>query len=411
LPSSTSIRLAIMMFFNFVIWGSWYSTISTYLTTQLNFSGTEAGSIFGTAALACILSPFFVGMVADRFFSTERVLCALHLLGAGLLYMVSRAHTFSTIYPLMLIYCLCYFPTLALTTSITLKNCPDPRQFPLFRVFGTFGWIAVSQVLSHYSLEKSANQFVLAAAVSVFMGLYCLTLPHTPPAGHGKTISAREVLGLDCLVMLKQRSYLTFAVCSILACIPLTFYFSFVNTYLNDVNVSDAASKMSLGQVSEVGVMLAMPLIFRRLSVKGILLVGLAAWSLRYGLLAYGNPGPLMWMFYIAILVHGVCFDFFFVTGILYTDQEAPEAVRNTAQGFYTFLTYGIGMFIGSELSGVALDFFTTGTAAHPVHHWMSFWMSSSIGALVLFVAIGLFFSDRTLIRSKEGTLAEELVH
>jgi len=411
LPSSTSIRLAIMMFFNFVIWGCWYSTISTYLTTKLNFSGTEAGSVFGTAALACILSPFFVGMVADRFFSTERVLAALHLVGAAILYLVAQAHTFRAIYPLMLAYCLCYFPTLALTTSITLKNCPDPRRFPLFRVFGTFGWIAVSQVLSYFSLEGSSNQFLLAAGVSVAMGLYCLTLPHTPPAGRGKKITVREVLGLDCLVMLKKRSYFIFAVCSILACIPLTFYFSFVNAYLNDVGVSNAASKMSLGQVSEVGVMIAMPLIFRRLSVKGILLLGLAAWALRYALLAYGNPGALVWMFYIAIIVHGVCFDFFFVTGMLYTDQEAPSSLRNTAQGFYTFLTYGIGMFIGSELSGVALDYFTAGPASHQVHHWMSFWLTSSTGALVLFVAIAIFFADRTLIHSNQPDLAEELLH
>ncbi len=407
MPSSIDIRLAVMMFFNFVIWGCWYSTISTYLTTQLNFSGTEAGSVFGTAALACILSPFFVGMVADRYFSTERVLSALHFIGAGLLYMVAQAHSFKTIYPLMLIYCLCYFPTLALTTSITLKNCPDPRRFPLFRVFGTLGWIAISQVLSYFTLERSANQFLLAAGISVVMGLYCLTLPHTPPSGHGKAITAREVLGLDCLVMLKKRAYFIFAICSILACIPLTFYFSFVNTYLNDVGVSNAASKMSLGQASEVGVMLAMPLIFRRLSVKGILLVGLAAWTLRYALLAYGNPGALMWMFYVAIIVHGVCFDFFFVTGMLYTDQEAPAALRNTAQGFYTFLTYGIGMFIGSELSGAALDFFTSGASGHPVHHWMNFWLSSSLGALVLFTAIALFFAGKTLIHSRQPEFVE----
>ncbi len=400
-----------MMFFNFVIWGSWYSTISTYLTTQLHFSGTEAGSVFGTAALACILSPFFVGMVADRFFSTERVLCVLHLIGACLLYLVSKAHSFTAIYAIMLAYCLCYFPTLALTTSITLKNCPDPRHFPLFRVFGTFGWIAVSQALSYLVLERSANQFILGAAASVFMGLYSLTLPHTPPAGKGKKVSARELLGLDCLVMLKQRSYFIFAVCSILACIPLTFYFSFVNTYLNDVGVAKAASKMSLGQVSEVGVMLAMPWVFRRLSVKGILLLGLAAWGLRYALLAYGNAGSLMWMFYIAIIVHGVCFDFFFVTGMLYTDQEAPQAVRNTAQGFYTFLTYGVGMFIGSELSGASLDYFTKQVNGQTVHQWLSFWLTSSIGALVLFVAIAFLFSDRTLIHSRQVNVEEEVVH
>jgi MFS family permease len=181
-----------------------------------------------------------------------------------------------------------------------------------------------------------------------------------------------------------------------------------VNTYLNDVNVSNAASKMSLGQVSEVGMMLAMPLVFRRLSVKGILLLGLAAWAVRYALLSYGDAGSLMWMFYIAILLHGVCFDFFFVTGMLYTDQEAPPALRNTAQGFYTFLTYGIGMFIGSELSGVAVDFFSTGTAEHPVRHWQSFWLSSSVAALVLFLAIALFFTGRTMIQAKQNELVAQ---
>jgi MFS family permease len=202
--------------------------------------------------------------------------------------------------------------------------------------------------------------------------------------------------------MLKRRSYLIFAISSILACIPLTFYFSFTNAYLNDVGVVNAAGKMTLGQVSEVGVMLIMPWVFRKVSVKAIFLLGLAAWSLRYGLLAYGNAGPLVWMFYIAIIIHGVCYDFFFVTGQLYTDQEAPPALRNTAQGLYTFMTYGVGMFIGSLLSGVAVDYFTTGAPDHPVRHWTGFWLSSSLAALVLFLAIALFFVGNTMIRSKQ---------
>ena len=408
LPSSISVRLAIMMFLNFVIWGCWYVTISTYLTSTLHFTGTEAGTVFATAALACIISPFFVGLIADRFFSTERVLSALHLIGAGLLYLVTTVHSFIAVYALMFAYCLCYFPTLALTTSITLKNCPDARRFPLFRVFGTLGWIVIGLVIGYLKVETSATQFLLASGVSVAMGLFCLTLPHTPPMGRGNKVTARDVLGLDCLVMLKKRSYLIFAISSILACIPLTFYFSFTNTFLNDAGVANAAGKMTLGQASEVGMMLAMPFVFRRVSVKGILLIGLAAWSLRYGLLAAGNAGPLMWMFYIAILVHGVCFDFFFVTGMLYTDQEAPPSLRNTAQGFYTFLTYGIGMFIGSELSGIAVDFFTTGTADHPVRHWTNFWLSSSASAFVLFLAIALFFGGKTLIQSKQDELVEK---
>jgi nucleoside transporter len=266
----------------------------------------------------------------------------------------------------------------------------------------------IGLVIGYLKVETSATQFLLAAGTSVVMGLFCLTLPHTPPMGRGKAVTARDILGLDCLVMLKKRSYLIFAISSVFACIPLTFYFSFTNAYLNDAGVVNAAGKMTLGQASEVGMMLAMPFVFRRVSVKGILLLGLAAWSLRYGLLAYGNAGTLMWMFYLAIIVHGVCFDFFFVTGMLYTDQEAPASLRNTAQGFYTFLTYGVGMFIGSMLSGVAVDFFTTGTAEHPVRHWTNFWLSSSGGAFVLFLAIALFFTGKTMIQSKQNDLVEK---
>ena len=410
MPSYTSVRLAIMMFLNFVVWGCWYVTISTYLTSTLHFSGTQAGAVFGTTALASIISPFFVGLIADRFFSTERVLCALHLIGAVFLYLVTTVNSFGAVYTLMFAYCLCYFPTLALTTSITLKNCPDARRFPLFRVFGTLGWIAIGLVIGHARIEASSTPFLLACGASVITGLFCLTLPHTPPAGKGTAITARDILGLDALVMLKDRSYLIFALGSVLACVPLTFYFSFTNAYLNAVGVVNAAGKMTLGQVSEVGMMLAMPFIFRRLSVKGILLLGLAAWSLRYGLLAYGNAGPLIWMFYVAIIIHGVCYDFFFVTGQLYTDQVAPPALRNTAQGFYTFLTYGVGMFLGSLSSGITIDFFTTGTGPTLVRNWQGFWLCSAGAALVIFLAIALFFRGKTMIRSKQPSLVEELV-
>jgi nucleoside transporter len=410
LPGFTSVRLCIMMFLNFVVWGCWYVTINTYLTATLKFSGTQAGAVFGTTALASIISPFFVGLIADRFFSTERVLCALHLIGALFLFLVTKVTSFAAVYALMLAYCLCYFPTLALTTSITLKNCPDARRFPLFRVFGTLGWIVIGLAVGQFRFEASSAQFLLAASASVITGLFCLTLPHTPPAGRGKAITARDILGLDALVMLKKRSYLIFAVSSVLACIPLTFYFSFTNTFLNDVGVVNAAGKMTMGQISEVGMMLAMPFLFRRVSVKAILLIGLAAWSTRYGLLAFGNAGVSIWMFYTAIIIHGICYDFFFVTGQLYTDQEAPAELRSTAQGFYTFLTYGLGMFVGSLLSGVAVDFFTTGSAAHPVRNWTGFWLSSSIGALVLFLAIAAFFGGNTMIRDKQPDLVAEAV-
>lgn len=403
MPGSVNIRLCIMMFLNFVVWGCWYVTIGTYLTATLHFSGTQAGAVFGTTALASMISPFFVGLIADRYFSTERVLSALHLIGGVFLYLVTRVSSFPVVYALMFGYCLCFFPTLALTTSITLKNITDARRFPLFRVFGTLAWIVIGITIGKLRVEASSTQFLLAATGSVVMAVFCLFLPHTPPANKMGVLSVRQILGLDALVMLKDRSYLVFMIASILACVPLTFYFSFTNAFLNEVGVVNAAGKMTLGQFSEVLVMLAMPLIFRRVSVRGILLLGLAAWAVRYALLAYGNASGGMWMFYLAIVIHGVCYDFFFVTGQLYTDQEAPENLRNTAQGLYTFVTYGIGMFFGSLLSGIAVDFFTASTGGRLVRNWNGFWLSSSLGALTLFLVFAIFFRTRRMIGKKES--------
>ena len=389
-----------MMFLNFVIWGSWYVTLNTYLTVTLKFSGTQAGAIFGTTALASMISPFFVGLIADRFFSTERVLAALHLVGAVLLWAVTQATSFGAVYGIMLAYCLCYFPTIALTNSLTFKQLTDAgAEFPFIRMFGTLGWIAIGQTIGNLGIEAAATPFLIASAASVAMAFYCLSLPHTPPTSKGEKITAGALLGLDALVMLKDRTYLIFVIASVLACIPLTFYYSFTNVYLNEIGVFNAAGKMTLGQVSEVAVMLLMRFIFRRISVRGVLMLGLLCWSVRYGLLAAGNAGPGVWMFYIAILLHGFCYDFFFVTGQLYTDQEAPSHLRNTAQGFLTFVTYGVGMFAGSMLSGSALDFFTTGGK----HNWNSFWLSSATGSFVILLLVAIFFRSSAKVQSKKA--------
>ena len=402
MPISLKARLCLMMFLNYVIWGSWYVTLGTYLTATLKFSGTQAGLVFGTTALASMITPFFVGLIADRFFATERVLAVLHLMGAVILYFVTHATSFESVYALMLLYCLCYFPTIALTNSLTLRQLTDAGgEFPFIRMFATIGWIAIGQTIGNMGVETTATPFLLAAGASLAMSAYCLTLPHTPPAGKGQKITAGALLGLDALVMLKKRPYLVFVVASILACIPLTFYFSFTNVYLNEVGVVNAAGKMTLGQLSEVGVMLLMPFIFRRITVRGVFMLGLACWSLRYGLLAYGNAGAGIWMFYLAILLHGFCYDFFFMTGQLYTDQEAPPHLRGTAQGFLTFLTYGVGMFIGSLLSGGSLDFFTTRSGGAVTHNWTAFWLGSAGGALAILALVAVFFQTRAKIETK----------
>lgn len=408
MKTSLRVRLSAMMFLNYFVWGCWYVTIGTYLTATLHFTGTQTGAVFGTTALASMISPFFVGLIADRYFSTERVMMTLHLIGAVFLYLVTRVHAFGAVYGIMLLYCLCYFPTIALTNTITLRSIENSgRDFPLIRFFGTFGWIAVGQIIGHLGIETTSMPFLLAAGSSVVMALFCLALPHLPPEPQHGQFSLGRALGLDALVMLKSTPFLIFVIASILACIPLTFYFSFTNAFLNDVGVVNAAGKMTLGQVSEVGMMLAMPFVFRRATVKHILVLGLSAWAVRYLLLAYGNPGDRMWMFYLAILLHGVCYDFFFMTGQLYTDQQAPHHLRNAAQGFITFATYGVGMFVGSLLSGGAVDVFTKTVDGHPVRNWTGFWLSSSLGALALMLLVAIFFRTRAKIEPQPAAAAE----
>ena len=399
------VRLGAMMFIQYIIWGAWYVTLTNYLTSTLGFTGTQAGAVFGTTALASLVAPFFVGLVADRFFATERVMATLYALGAVLLVMVTRVTTFPAVYSLMLAFCLTYFPTIALTNAITMRQVANPgRDFPLIRVVGTIGWVIINAIVGFMKVEATTTPFLLGAGACVVMCVFSLVaLPHTPPPARGQKVTVRSILGLDALAMMKDRSYLVFVIASFLACIPLTFYYSFTNLFLNEAGVVNAAGKMSLGQVSEIAMMIAMPLVFRVWSVRTILLLGLGSWALRYFLLSYGDAGASVWMFYLAIVLHGVCFDFFFVTGQLYTDQEAPAHLRSTAQGFITVVTYGFGMLVGSFLSGYALDYFTTTASGAPVRDWPSFWISSAAMSAVIGLLVLFFFRSRVMIRPREA--------
>jgi nucleoside transporter len=393
-------RLGVMMFFQYVIWGAWYVTLTTYLTQTLHFTGTQAGAVFGTTAVAALVSPFFVGLVADRFFATERVLAALYALGAIFMLAATKVTSFPAVYAVFLLFCLAYFPTIALTNSITMQQVANPgRDFPPIRTLGTLGWIVVNLVNGFMRIEAQSTPFLITAGACVFMCLYSLVaLPHTPPRAKGQPMTARQIMGLDALAMMKDRSFFVFVIASILACVPLTFYYSFTNAYLNDVGVVNAAGKMTLGQVSEVAVLLAMPFLLRFMSVRNILLIGLTAWAVRYVLLAQGDPGDRMWMFYIAIVLHGVCYDLFFIAGQLYTDQEAPSHLRSTAQGFITFVTYGIGMLAGSFLSGGILDYFSNTTGAAVVRDWSSFWLFAAAMSFGITLLVLFFFRSSRMI-------------
>jgi nucleoside transporter len=393
---SSRVRLQVMMFLQYFVWGCWWVTLGTYLSTTRKFSGEQIGLAYGTAALAAMLSPFFVGMIADRFFATQRILAVLHLVGAAILYGASQIDDFSVLYWTLLLYYLCYMPTLALTNSISFHHLSDPaREFPGVRVLGTIGWIAAGLLVGWQGIEATATPMQLGAASSVLLGLFCLALPDTPPKAKGEAASVASMLGLDALVLMKSWSFTVFVIGSFLICIPLQFYYSFTNLFLNEIGVVNAAGKMTLGQMSEIGFMLLMPLFFVRLGVKKMLLIGMAAWAIRYVLFAYGNAGPNMWMLYIGILLHGICYDFFFVTGQIYVDKKASVQIRGAAQGFIAFVTLGVGGFIGTWLAGRVVDMYTTKTGDVAVHDWRSIWLVPAAAAAGVIVLFALTFFDK----------------
>ncbi|SKB25200.1 MULTISPECIES: nucleoside permease [unclassified Luteibacter] len=389
-------RLRVMMLFEFGIWGAWYVTVGTWLGKTLHFTGTEIGAVAGTTAVGAIISPLFVGLLADRLFDTRRVLTLLHLLGAVLLVVAAQQTTFAMVYAPLLAYSLCYMPTLALTASLAMRHIASPQEeFGAIRVFGSIGWIVVGLVVGAWGVEATASPLLLAAGLSVVMAGYCFTLPPTPPLARHTRFELRHALPLESLHLLRERSMFVFALASFLICIPLQFYYAFTNLFLNEVGVVNAAGKMTGGQMSELFFMLLIPWFFRRLGVKWMLAVGMLAWVVRYGMFAFGGSGELMWMLWLGIVLHGVCFDFFFVVGQIYIDREAPPALRAATQGLITFLTYGLGMFVGSWLSGIVVQ---TYTRADGSHDWHGIWIIAGAFAAAVFALFVLLFKDRKAV-------------
>ncbi|MEO6188286.1 MAG: nucleoside permease [Ginsengibacter sp.] len=405
---TTRLQLSTMMFLNFFIWGAWFVTMGTFLGKQLQASGTQISLAYLTQSTGAIVAPFIIGLIADRFFSAQKILAVLHIAGGILLWFASTAENFNLFFPFLFVYMILFMPTLALVNSISFRQMNDPtKEFPFIRVLGTIGWIVAGVTISVIGWDKPgnkgalANTFSMAAICSILMGLFSFTLPSTPPLKKGVKSSIGEILGLDALRLLKSRSYLIFFLASIAISIPLSFYYNFTNLFLNEKGMDSTAGIQSLGQVSELLFMLLMPFLFIRLGVKKMLAIGMLAWGIRYVCFAYGNIDAGYWMLIVGIVLHGLCYDFFFVTGQIYTDKLAGEKFKSAAQGLITLATYGVGMLIGSLVSGPIVDAYVTSDG----HDWKSIWLIPAGIAVVVVILFLLLFNDQ----NRKSVLPSEL--
>ncbi|MFQ3335016.1 MAG: nucleoside transporter [Candidatus Arcticimaribacter sp.] len=407
--TKTKIQLSLMMFLQFFIWGGWFVTLGTFLGNDLNATGAETGMAFSTQSWGAIIAPFFIGLIADRYFNAEKILGVLHLIGAVIMYYMAQAESFNAFYPLVFAYMVAYMPTLALVNSVSFFQMKDPaKEFSLIRVFGTIGWIVAGLVISyvfHWDSKESisqgalSNTFTMVAIASLILGLISFTLPKTPPSQSDGAISISDILGLDALKLLKDRNFLMFFITSILICIPLAFYYQQANPFLVELGMENPTGKMTLGQISEVLFMLLLPFFFKKFGFKKTLLVGMLAWAVRYALFAYGNAGELTFMLIMGIALHGICYDFFFVSGQIYTDFKAGEKVKSAAQGLITLATYGVGMLVGFWVAGKISDKYTL---TDGTHDWEVIWMIPAVFALGVMVLFIVVFKDEKIELKKE---------
>ncbi|MDR8393586.1 MFS transporter [Aliifodinibius sp. S!AR15-10] len=404
-------KLSALMFLEFFIWGAWYTTVAVFMTEHGMADLTHWP--FTVNPIAAIVAPFFVGFIADRYFATEKVLGTLHILGALFMFLTPQATASPLIFILLLLaYNLCYMPTMSLANTICFHNIEDQeKQFPVIRVFGTIGWIVAglgisfllgSFVAENVRPEETALPLYLTSAASLLLGIYSFALPHTPPPAAGEKVSARSIIGIDALKQLGSKSFYVFLVSSLLISIPLAAYYNFTQLYLEGTGFQNIAATQTIGQMSEVLFMLLMPFFFIRLGVKWMLGVGMLAWVVRYGLFALGAPGSVTWMIIFGIALHGICYDFFFVTGQIYIDKKSNDNIRGQAQGLIILTTYGVGMFIGAQLAGEVFNLFLGSAEALTLQQWQQFWWIPALFAAAVLVLFLILFDDRVISKGEE---------
>jgi nucleoside transporter len=391
-------KLSAFMFLQYFIWGAWYVSMGTYLFSTLKFEGAQIGLAYGAFAIGAMISPFLVGLIADRFFASEKLLAVLGILGGIVMCLLPRCTTFSSFYPMLILYCALYVPTLALGNSLSLHHLANAKvDFPRVKMFSAVGWIAGLFGLQYVASAESPTQFYLAGAASIVFGLFSLALPHTPPRKTGANVSLGEILGLDALALLKKPSFAIFIVCMFLICIPLYFYFVNLGIYLTQLQWQNMLAKTSLAQVSDVVFFLLLPLCLSRLGYKKTIFLGILCWVARY--VALGSSvdagAAQSALIFTAILLHGACYDFLFIAGQLYVDEQANERTRGAAQGFIAFILWGVGAFVGTYLAGKVL---AANALAVPrgtiTYDWEKIWMMPAIGAAVVLVIFLIFFRE-----------------
>lgn len=391
-------QLSVMMFIQFFVWGGWFVTLGSYLAGTLGASGAQTAMAYSTQSWGAIIAPFLVGLVADRYFNAEKLLGTLHLLGSVLMYGLYRTRQFESFYPILFAYMLLYMPTISLANSIAFRHLEESRnRFSGVRVWGTVGWIVAGLFISFvFAWDSGAglaqgmlkNTFLMCSIASLVLGVFSFALPPTPPKASEQTASLGQASGRNALWLLRDRNYLLFFMASILICIPLAFYYQNANQFLTELHVPNATGKQTIGQGSEVVFMLAIPFLLKRLGMKLTLLIGMLAWTVRYLLFAFGDAGQGAFLLLLGIALHGVCYDFFFVCGQIYTDSKAAARYRSSAQGMLTLATYGLGMLIGFHIAGLITDKYAVGTA----HDWHSIWLFPAAFAAVVFGAFAIAF-------------------